>query len=71
MRMRSTGLAGSMATSGVGSRRPASMCSSLPGAPHLQARRAHGLTVRSVKGDFSVRVPATDDPGDIGPVKGQ
>ena len=34
---------------------------------HLQALREHGLRVRSVKGDFTVRVPATDDPGDIGP----
>jgi 2-dehydropantoate 2-reductase len=33
---------------------------------HLQALREHGLTVRSVKGDFQVRAPATDDPGDVG-----
>jgi 2-dehydropantoate 2-reductase len=34
---------------------------------HLQALRAHGLRVRSVKGDFTVRVPATDDPAEVGP----
>jgi 2-dehydropantoate 2-reductase len=34
---------------------------------HLDALRTHGLRVRSVKGDFAVRVPATDDPTDIGP----
>jgi 2-dehydropantoate 2-reductase len=34
---------------------------------HLRALREHGLRVRSVKGDFEVRVPATDDPADIGP----
>ncbi len=34
---------------------------------HLQALREHGLRVKSVKGDFSVQVPATDDPADIGP----
>ena len=34
---------------------------------HLEALRTHGLRVRSVKGDFAVRVPATDDPADIGP----
>jgi 2-dehydropantoate 2-reductase len=34
---------------------------------HLQALRQHGLRVRSVKGDFQVRVQATDDPADIGP----
>jgi 2-dehydropantoate 2-reductase len=34
---------------------------------HLQALREHGLRVRSVKGDFAVRVPATDDPAEIGP----
>lgn len=33
---------------------------------HLQALRGHGLTVRSVKGDFQVQAPATNDPGDIG-----
>ena len=34
---------------------------------HLEALRTQGLRVRSVKGDFAVRVPATDDPADIGP----
>jgi 2-dehydropantoate 2-reductase len=34
---------------------------------HLEALRTHGLRVRSVKGDFTVRVPATDEPADIGP----
>jgi 2-dehydropantoate 2-reductase len=34
---------------------------------HLQALQEHGLRVRSVKGDFTVRVPATDDPAEIGP----
>jgi len=34
---------------------------------HLRALREHGLRVRSVKGDFTVRVPATDDPAEIGP----
>jgi len=33
---------------------------------HLRALREHGLSVRSVKGDFEVRVPATDDPADVG-----
>ncbi len=33
---------------------------------HLRALREHGLTVHSVKGDFQVRVLATDDPGDVG-----
>ena len=33
---------------------------------HLQALREHGLKVRSVKGDFEVQAPATDDPADIG-----
>jgi 2-dehydropantoate 2-reductase len=35
--------------------------------PHLRALRERGLRVRSVKGDFEVRAPATDDPGDVGP----
>lgn len=35
---------------------------------HLEALRADGLRLRSVFGDAHVRVPATDDPGDIGPV---
>ena len=34
---------------------------------HLAALRAGGLRVRSVRGDFEVRVPATDDPAEIGP----
>jgi 2-dehydropantoate 2-reductase len=34
---------------------------------HLQALREHGLRVRSVKGDFAVRLPATDDPAEVGP----
>ncbi|HKF00117.1 MAG TPA: 2-dehydropantoate 2-reductase [Actinomycetes bacterium] len=33
---------------------------------HLAALREHGLRVRSVKGDFSVPAPATDDPSEIG-----
>src|SRR5256886_3947803 len=33
----------------------------------LKAFREHGLRVRSVKGDFEVQAPATDDPADIGP----
>jgi len=35
---------------------------------HLQALREGGLRVRSLRGDFTVRVQATDDPGDVGPV---
>ena len=34
---------------------------------HLQALREHGLRVRSVKGDFEVQAPATNDPADVGP----
>ena len=34
---------------------------------HLQALREHGLRVRSVKGDFDVPAPATDDPAEVGP----
>ena len=34
---------------------------------HLQALREHGLRVQSVKGDFKVQVPATDDPAEVGP----
>jgi 2-dehydropantoate 2-reductase len=34
---------------------------------HLRALREHGLRVRSVKGDFTVQVPATDDPAEVGP----
>ncbi len=33
---------------------------------HLRALREHGLRVRSVKGDFEVQAPATDDPAEIG-----
>lgn len=35
---------------------------------HLDALREDGLTVESVRGDFHVDLPATDDPGDIDPV---
>jgi 2-dehydropantoate 2-reductase len=34
---------------------------------HLKALRDHGLRVRSVKGDFEVQAPATDDPAEVGP----
>ena len=34
---------------------------------HLQALRERGLRVQSVKGDFTVQVPATDDPAEVGP----
>src|ERR671911_695204 len=34
---------------------------------HLRALRENGLHVRSVKGDFAMRVSATDDPAEIGP----
>src|SRR5262249_59728584 len=33
---------------------------------HLRALREQGLRVRSVKGDFEVQAPATDDPADVG-----
>src|SRR5262245_20947341 len=33
---------------------------------HLEAIRANGLTVHRVRGDFAVKVPATDNPADIG-----
>lgn len=33
---------------------------------HLAALREHGLRVRSVAGDFTVDVAATDDPADVG-----
>ncbi len=35
---------------------------------HLDALRAKGLTVKSIKGDFSISVQATDDPKGVGPV---
>ena len=35
--------------------------------PHLKALRANGLGVRSIKGDFQIDLPASDDPSDIGP----
>jgi 2-dehydropantoate 2-reductase len=35
---------------------------------HLAALQAHGLTVRSVDGDYRVDIEASDDPGSIGPV---
>jgi 2-dehydropantoate 2-reductase len=35
---------------------------------HLAAIRRHGLRVKSHWGDFTVNVPATDDPAEIGPV---
>jgi 2-dehydropantoate 2-reductase len=34
---------------------------------HLEALRGRGLKVSSTKGDFEVRLPATDDPSEIGP----
>jgi 2-dehydropantoate 2-reductase len=34
---------------------------------HLDALRRHGLRVESVRGDFEVELPATDDPASIGP----
>jgi len=34
---------------------------------HLAALREDGLRVESVDGDFSVDLPATDDPADVGP----
>lgn len=33
---------------------------------HMQAMREHGLEVRSLAGDFSISVKATDDPEEIG-----
>jgi 2-dehydropantoate 2-reductase len=33
---------------------------------HLKALQEHGLRVRSVRGDFTASVHATDDPADIG-----
>jgi 2-dehydropantoate 2-reductase len=35
---------------------------------HLRALRDRGLRVRSLAGDFEARLPATDDPADVGPV---
>lgn len=34
---------------------------------HLRALRDRGLRVRSIRGDFEIRVEATDDPKEIGP----
>jgi 2-dehydropantoate 2-reductase len=34
---------------------------------HLDALRERGLRVHSVRGDFEVPLPATDEPGEIGP----
>ncbi|WP_427896008.1 2-dehydropantoate 2-reductase [Kribbella sp. GL6] len=36
--------------------------------PHLAAIRSGGVLVRSPRGDFTARTPATDDPAEIGPV---
>ena len=36
--------------------------------PHLNAIRANGLRLKRESGDFTVQVPATDDPARIGPV---
>ncbi|MGZ0147611.1 2-dehydropantoate 2-reductase [Kribbella sp. WER1] len=35
---------------------------------HLAAIRSGGVVVRSPRGDFTARTPATDDPAEIGPV---
>jgi 2-dehydropantoate 2-reductase len=35
---------------------------------HLEAMRRNGVTVHSPRGDFAVRVTATSDPAEIGPV---
>lgn len=35
---------------------------------HLEALRRDGLRVVSTKGDFEIVLPATDNPGDVGPV---
>ena len=37
--------------------------------PHLEAIRTQGLQIKSQWGDFNVRVEATDDPRQIGPVE--
>ena len=34
---------------------------------HLELLRAKGLRVRSVRGDFDISLPATDDPAEVGP----
>ena len=34
----------------------------------LEALRAKGLTIKSGKEDFSIRINATDDPAEVGPV---
>lgn len=36
--------------------------------PHLAAMRRDGVRILSPRGDFTARVPATDDPAEIGPV---
>lgn len=35
--------------------------------PHLESLRQKGLRVTSVRGDFNVRLPATENPADVGP----
>ncbi|MGW7680640.1 2-dehydropantoate 2-reductase [Kribbella sp. NPDC054772] len=35
---------------------------------HLEVIRSDGVVVRSPRGDFTARTPATDDPAEIGPV---
>lgn len=35
---------------------------------HLEAIRERGVSVLSARGDFTARVPATDHPGEVGPV---
>jgi 2-dehydropantoate 2-reductase len=36
--------------------------------PHLAAIREQGLRVETVHGDFTIQAPATDNPGEVGPV---
>lgn len=36
---------------------------------HLTAIREHGLRLQTVHGDFTVRAPATDNPGEVGAVE--
>jgi 2-dehydropantoate 2-reductase len=36
---------------------------------HLEAIRAHGLRIKSYKGDFTVKAKATSDPKEIGPME--